>query len=80
VDPPTVWVGWPETIDEAAPRPPAPLPGRPASGWPKKPFTVVFASPTWISRQSALPVNGSTHFCRKNRILFDFSSWSMFPG
>jgi hypothetical protein len=33
-----------ETIDDAEPRPPAP-PGRPARGWPKKPLTVVFASP-----------------------------------
>ena len=48
--PPTVEVppGPPETIEEAAPRPPAP-PGRPLSGWPKKPFTVVFASPWWIN-------------------------------
>jgi len=42
----TVEPGWPEdTMEEAAPRPPAPPP-IPARGLPKKPFTVVFASPT----------------------------------
>jgi hypothetical protein len=31
--PPTVWVGWPETIDEAAPSPPVgPPPATPANG------------------------------------------------
>jgi hypothetical protein len=55
---------------EAAPAPAGPAdaipaaepnPGvNPASGWPKKPFTVVFASPTLISRQSSFPVIGST--------------------
>ena len=41
----------------AEPNPPV---ANPASGAPKNPFTVVFASPTWISRQSAFPVIGST--------------------
>jgi hypothetical protein len=46
--------------DEAIPAA-EPNPGvSPVSGLPKNPFTVVFASPTWISRQSALPVIGST--------------------
>jgi hypothetical protein len=45
----------PEAIPAAEPNPGA----IPASGWPKNPFTVVFASPTWISRQSSLPVIGS---------------------
>src|SRR3954447_8566857 len=75
LEPPTVCVGWPETIDEAAPNPPVPPPpGSPASGWPKNPLTVVFASPTWISRQFGFPVIGSSYFCRRKRMLFDFSS------
>jgi hypothetical protein len=78
--PPTVAVGWDDAIEAAEPSPPAVAPGSPASGWPKKPLTVVFASPTWISRQSDLPVIGSAYFCRRNRVLFDFSSCSMLPG
>jgi hypothetical protein len=60
----------PYPLDPAAPAPAGPAeafpaadpsPGvSPASGWPKNPFTVVFASPTLISRQSSLPVIGST--------------------
>jgi hypothetical protein len=46
--------------DEAIPAA-EPNPGvSPVSGLPKNPLTVVFASPTWISRQSAFPVIGST--------------------
>ena len=45
-----------ETIPAAEPNPVV----RPAKGCPKNPFTVVFASPTWMRRQSALPVMGST--------------------
>jgi hypothetical protein len=46
--------------DEANPAA-EPNPGvSPVNGLPKNPFTVVFASPTWISRQSAFPVIGST--------------------
>ena len=71
----TVVVGCADTILDAAPNPPVPPPpGSPASGWPKKPFTVVFASPTWISRQSGLPVIGSSYFLRRKRVLFDFSN------
>ena len=33
--------------------------GRPARGCPKKPLTVVLASPEWMRRQSGLPVMGS---------------------
>jgi hypothetical protein len=65
-----------DAIPAAVPSPGA----RPASGCPKNPFTVVFASPTWISRQSSFPVIGSTYLCRRNRILFDFSSCSIDPG
>ena len=46
-----------EADPAALPRPPAPE--RPVNGFPKKPFTVVFASPTWIIFQSGLPVIGS---------------------
>lgn len=77
--PPTVDPGWPETMEEAAPIPPA-APGSPARGLPKKPFTVVLASPRWIRRQSALPVMGSVYFCRKKRMFEVFSSWSTAPG
>jgi hypothetical protein len=66
-----------EAIFEADPRPAV---GSPASGCPKNPFTVVFASPTLISRQSDLPVIGSMYFCRRKRILFDFSSCSIDAG
>jgi hypothetical protein len=45
-----------EAIPAAEPNPGV----SPVNGLPKNPFTVVFASPTWISRQSALPVIGST--------------------
>ena len=45
-----------EAIPAAEPNPGV----SPVSGLPKNPFTVVFASPTWISRQSTLPVIGST--------------------
>jgi hypothetical protein len=38
---------------------PNPEPSIPPSGLPKKPFTVVFASPRRINRQSSLPVIGS---------------------
>ena len=51
---------WPLEANPAAlPRPPL-EPAMPASGCPKKALTVVLASPTWISFQSALPVIGST--------------------
>ncbi len=64
VDPPL------ELPPEAIPSP-APIPGR---SCPKKPFTVVLFSPTWISRQSALPVSGSAYRCRRNFWLLVFSS------
>lgn len=67
----------PELIPDALPSPELAIP---ASGWPKNPFTVVFASPTWISRQSAFPVSGSTYFRRRYRWLFVFSSCSIDPG
>lgn len=58
-----------------------PSPGvNPVSGFPKNPFTVVFASPTLMIRQSAFPVSGSTYCCRRNRILFVFSNCSIEPG
>src|SRR5207248_5416553 len=79
-----------EPVCPAAPAPPGiaeafpaadPSPGvNPASGWPKNPFTVVLASPTLISRQSAFPVIGSTYCCRRKRILFVFSNCSIDPG
>jgi len=65
--------GDPNADGELEPAAPAPIPpdeaipaadpspgASPVSGFPKNPFTVVFASPTWISRQSDLPVIGST--------------------
>jgi hypothetical protein len=65
--------GDPNADGELEPVAPAPIPpeeaspaadpnpgANPVSGLPKNPFTVVFASPTWISRQSAFPVIGST--------------------
>ena len=72
-------------LDPVMPLPPAGegvtvFPGNPDSGCPKKLFTVVFASPTWISRQSSLPVNGLRYFCRRKRMLFVFSSWSIDDG
>jgi hypothetical protein len=64
--------GDPNADGELEPAAPAPIPpdeanpaadpnpgASPVSGLPKNPFTVVFASPTWISRQSDLPVIGS---------------------
>src|SRR5579875_3399922 len=66
---------------DAEPRPPpAPVVFSPPSGWPKKPFTVVLFSPTWMMRQSSLPVSGSTYRLRKKRILFVPSSASMEGG
>ena len=44
---------------------PAPLVFNPPSGWPKNPFTVVLFSPTWMMRQSLLPVSGSMYCLRR---------------
>lgn len=44
-DPEVLLLPIPEDIPAADPKPPED-PGSPASGWPKNPFTVVFASPT----------------------------------
>ncbi len=66
--------------DEGVSGAPSPPEAIPASGFPKNPFTVVFASPTLISRQSVFPVIGSTYRCRRNRILFTFSNCSIDPG
>src|SRR5271170_5108224 len=41
------------------PVPLAPLAPATPSGWPKNPSGGTFASPTWMSRQSAFPVKGS---------------------
>jgi hypothetical protein len=58
-----------------------PSPGAtPLNGCPKNPFTVVFASPIWINRQSAFPVIGSKYCCRRYRTLFVFSNCSIDPG
>jgi hypothetical protein len=65
-----------EAIPAAEPRPGA----SPVSGLPKNPFTVVLASPTLMSRQSAFPVIGSGYRCRRNRTLFVFSSCSRVDG
>ncbi len=49
-----------EVIEPApADEPPKLVLSIPPSGLPKKPFTVVLASPRWITRQSSLPVMGS---------------------
>src|SRR5260370_1436136 len=74
--PPTRPPSTPKADPAAEPNPDV----NPATGLPKNPFTVVFASPTLISRQSAFPVIGSTYCCRRNRILFVFSSCSIEPG
>ena len=65
-----------DAIPDADPNPGA----RPVSGWPKNPFTVVFASPTWIKRQSDLPVKGSTYSCRKYFTGVPLASASIVPG
>jgi hypothetical protein len=52
----------------------------PPSGLPKKPFTVVLASPRWITRQSSLPVIGSIYRLRRKRILLVFSNCSIDVG
>jgi hypothetical protein len=71
---------WPlDVMPDALPSPPL-EPLIPASGWPKNALTVVFASPTWMSFQSALPVIGSTYRWRRKRILLVFSSCSIEPG
>lgn len=59
---------------------PIPVDASPASGWPKKPLTIVLFSPTLIRRQSDLPVMGSLYFCRMYLMLLVFSSCSMEPG
>jgi len=66
-----------EAIPAALPRPELAIP---ASGCPKNPFTVVFASPTWISRQSSFPVMGSIYRWRKYLTLLLFSNSSIEPG
>src|SRR5437868_8244339 len=56
---------------------PSPVVASPVSGCPKKPFTVVLFLPTAISRQSVVPVSGSTYFLRRKRMLLVCLNWSI---